>query len=298
MSSHHRTPITVRLDRFEGPLDLLLHLIQSHDMDISVISVSRITDQYLAYVRAIHELNFEIASEFLVMAATLIQWKSKAILPKDEADQTLMGEEDEDILTQDELIRRLLEHQRFLAAGDELASLPKLHEDFFVRPNLKPPIERVWRDRSLTELTLSYQDAMLFSRKRKQILRKETVSLAQKISEFGKLQLGKVTSLTELMESGAVRPEQVVTFLASLELAKLKKLKVYQDKTYDPIFVELVELIKQADIDLAKAFEEAEAAEFKALQISQDTPSTLPIAPVESTLQAKELPLEAEAQNL
>ncbi len=87
-----------------------------------------------------------------------------------------------------------------------------------------------------------------------------------------------------------------MTFLASLELAKLKKLRVFQDKTYDPIFVELIELIKQSDIDLAKAFEEAEAAEFKALQISQDT--TLPLAPEELALQAQQPLLEVEAQNL
>ena len=78
-----RLPITVRLESFEGPLDLLLYLIQSHELDISRISITQITDQYLAYVQLLQELNFDTASEFLVMAATLLHWKSKAVLPQE-----------------------------------------------------------------------------------------------------------------------------------------------------------------------------------------------------------------------
>src|SRR2546421_31911 len=77
----YRVPITVRLESFEGPLDLLLYLIQSHELDITRVSIGRITDQYLAYVYLIQELNFDTASEFLVMAATLLHWKSKSLLP-------------------------------------------------------------------------------------------------------------------------------------------------------------------------------------------------------------------------
>src|SRR5437016_12241554 len=80
----NRVPITVRLESFEGPLDLLLYLIQSNELDISKVSIGRITDQYLAYVRLIQELNFDTASEFLVMAATLLHWKSRALLPQED----------------------------------------------------------------------------------------------------------------------------------------------------------------------------------------------------------------------
>ena len=85
----NRVPITVRLDTFEGPLDLLLYLIQSHELDISKVSITKITDQYLAYVRLMQELNFDAASEFLVMAATLLHWKSKAGVPYSSADSLL-----------------------------------------------------------------------------------------------------------------------------------------------------------------------------------------------------------------
>ena len=73
----HRLPLTVRLESFEGPLDLLLYLIQSHELDISTVSITRITDQYLAHIRIMKDLNFDTASEFLVMASTLLHWKSK-----------------------------------------------------------------------------------------------------------------------------------------------------------------------------------------------------------------------------
>src|SRR3954468_4395967 len=106
----HRVPITVRLESFEGPLDLLLYLIQSHELDISKVSIGRITDQYLAYVQLIQELNFDAASEFLVMAATLLHWKSKALLPQEEKATGSGNSSDDDIMTQEDLIRQLLEH--------------------------------------------------------------------------------------------------------------------------------------------------------------------------------------------
>lgn len=118
----HRVPITIRLDRFEGPLDLLLYLIQSHELDVSTVSIGKITDQYLAYVRLIQELNFDTASEFLVMAATLLLWKSKSLLPQEEQPDAALAAEE--AFTQEDLIRQLLEHQRFLEAGQSLAELP------------------------------------------------------------------------------------------------------------------------------------------------------------------------------
>ncbi len=102
----HRVPITVRLDSFEGPLDLLLFLIQSHELDISKVSISEITDQYLAYVRLMQELNFDFASEFLVMAATLLHWKSKAILPQ-EGNADANAQDEDGALSQEDLIRQL-----------------------------------------------------------------------------------------------------------------------------------------------------------------------------------------------
>src|SRR3954470_14605618 len=124
----HRLPVSVRLDHFEGPLDLLLYLIQSHELDISKVSVSQITDQYLAYVLLMQELNFDIASEFLVMAATLLVWKSKSLLPQ-EKDPNAVAQEEDFELTQEELLHQLMEHQRFMEAGKSLGQLPFLYDD-------------------------------------------------------------------------------------------------------------------------------------------------------------------------
>jgi segregation and condensation protein A len=236
-----RQPITVRLESFEGPLDLLLYLIQSHELDISKISITTITDQYLAYVRLMQELNFDTASEFLVMAATLLHWKSKAILPK-EQDPNALEDAQDATMSQEDLVRQLLEHQRFLAAGQDLQQLPLLGEDVFVRPNRKPPIEKIWKTMDLTDLTLSYQDMLTRQRKRTTVLRKETVSIAGKIVEFrDRIKPGQLTGLRSLLADDKSDPETVVTFLASLELSRLRKMRLHQERTYAEIYLELLE---------------------------------------------------------
>jgi segregation and condensation protein A len=252
----HRVPITIRLESFEGPLDLLLFLIQSHELDISKISIGRITDQYLAYVRLMQELNFDVASEFLVMAATLLHWKSKALLPQEKDPNAAKNAEEEPGLTQEELIRQLLEHQRFRQAGADLAQLPRLGDDVFTRPNRRPPIERIWREMSLTDLALCYQQTLTRARKRTQVLRKETVSLADKLQDFGrKLSVGKITGMSALWDLNPSRPEKVVTFLASLELSRLKKLRVHQEIVYEEIYLELLESLVNFDPSVASGFD-------------------------------------------
>jgi segregation and condensation protein A len=250
----HRVPITIRVETFEGPLDLLLYLIQSHEMDISKISIARITDQYLEYVRLIQELNFDTASEFLVMAATLLHWKSKTILPQEES--LLEGAEEEIGLTQEDLIRQLMEHQRFLAAGQTLSELPRLHEDVFKRNNDRPPIEKIWKEMNLTDLALGYQDILVRARKRTQVLKKETVSLTDQMTQFGeRLKIGELTDLRKFLKDNPSRAEIVVTFLASLELSRLKKMRVHQEGTFTPIFLELLQSLQGFDFSLATGFD-------------------------------------------
>jgi segregation and condensation protein A len=256
----NRLPITVRLESFEGPLDLLLYLIQSQEMDINRVSIGTITDQFVAYVRLMQELNFDTASEFLVMAATLLHWKSKALLPQ-EAKAGDAASEEEAGMTQEELIRQLLEHQRFLAAGKDLSQLPFLNEDVFIRPNRRPPIERVWKEMDVSSLALGYQDMLVRARKRTTILKKETVSLADRILEFkDKLEIGKPRNLRELLSPIATGSEIVVTFLASLELSRLKKMRLHQEGIYQPILLELLETLRNFDLDLASGFDNPLAA--------------------------------------
>ena len=257
MSVSHRVPITIRLEHFEGPLDLLLYLIQSHELDVSKLAISRITDQYLAYVQLMQELNFDVASDFLVMAATLIHWKSKAILPQETGAGANAEDAAEDALTPEQLLRQLLEHQRFLKAGEVLSHLDLLGEDVFTRPNTKPPTERLWREMSITSLALTYQDLLVKNRRRKTILKKETVSITDKIGVFSKrLKIGTRSTMRALIDDMTHRPEVVVTFLASLELSRLKKLRVYQEGgAYTDIYLELLESLRNFNAGLATGFD-------------------------------------------
>ena len=251
-----RVPITIRLDSFEGPLDLLLYFIQNHALDISKVSIGKITDQYLAYVLLMQELNFDIASEFLVMAATLLHWKSRALLPQElklEGQGNTLGEGE---LTQEDLVRQLLEHQRFLEAGQSIAQLPHLGADVFARANSKPPIEKIWKEMNISDLAMTYQDLFARARKRSQVLKKETVSVSDKIVQLAdRLPLLEVVEFNSLMSEFASRPEVVATFLATLELGKLKKMKLFQEEVYSSIYVQLLETLENFEKKLASDFD-------------------------------------------
>jgi hypothetical protein len=148
-----------------------------------------------------------------------------------------------------------MELERFRRMGEELGQFPRLGEDVFHRPNRKPPIEKRWREMDITQLAMSYQDSVVRARKRSTILKKETVSLTSKIEHFKqRLRLGGLTAMRDLIDLGE-RPEVVVTFLASLELSRLKKLKLHQNETYAPIYLELMESLENFDTKLASGFD-------------------------------------------
>ena len=119
----------IELDSFQGPLDLLLHLIKKNELDIYDIPIAEITRQYVNYLEVMSELNLDVASEFLVMASTLIHLKSRMLLPVDEEEE----EEEEGEDPREELIRRLLEYQKYKKAAEELGSRPALGRDVFAR---------------------------------------------------------------------------------------------------------------------------------------------------------------------
>jgi segregation and condensation protein A len=207
------------------------------------------------------DLDFDLASEFLVMASTLLQWKSKSLLPQDENAAALTAE-DEPELTQEELVRQLMEHRKFRAAGASLSEFPWLGDDVFARPNPRAAIERTWKHMEVTDLVTSYQDFLTRARKRTKVLRKETVSLSEKILQFrDRLSLGEMKELRALIEAGGERPEIVVTFLAALELSRMKKLRVHQEITYGPILLELIESLGDIDVAAAIGFEAIRAVE-------------------------------------
>ena len=238
MSAH--VPLRVQIDAFEGPLDLLLHLIEIRELDITKLAISQITDPYLAYVQQMQKLNFDAASEFLVVAATLIFWKSRSLLPPQVAAEDVDAEGAPE-LSPEELVRRLSLHRLYGQAGDLLGQRPRLGEHVFKRHNPKAPSLRVWQDCEFTAVAIAYQQLLERARKRIQVLRKETVSITERIQEIlQRLRIGELTEMVSLLSVLAKRADEVATFLALLELGRTKRIRLYQETTYAPLFLELV----------------------------------------------------------
>jgi segregation and condensation protein A len=257
------TPVTtrsnsfkIRLEQFEGPLDLMLYLIQSQELDVSTVSISKITNQYLHAIKLMQELDFEIASEFLVMAATLILWKSRALMPK-ENENELADENAAPVMTQEDLVRQLLDRQRYLEAAAKLAQFPLLDDEVFVRPTKRPPVEKIWKEMNVSQLATTYQDLLIRENKRARIvMKKETVSLQEKIQEMGRrLKLNIPEQLDQFISDKSLRGEWVVGFLASLELSRLKLAKIHQNQNFDPIFLELIQEMINFDTKQTTGFE-------------------------------------------
>lgn len=246
--------LKIRTDQFEGPLDLLLFLIQKNEMDISAISLHRITDQYVQYIEMMRELNFDVASDFLVMAATLIHLKSKRLLPMD--DEATSGKAEDLGPSEEELVRRLLEYKKFQEAGKKLAEMPMLGRDFFPRPNVTPPEKQtIWRELDLTELTLAFQDVLKRSRNRSKVIIREPTSIPERIAQLAQiLKVGEMTEFASILSDEPGRTEIIVTFIALLEIARLKKVKMYQNTTFGSIYITLTESLTELDPTLLTGF--------------------------------------------
>ncbi len=219
----------IKLDIFEGPLDLLLHLIKKNEVDIYDIPISVITAQYLEYIELLKEMNLNLAGEFLLMAATLVHIKSRMLLPVPE----LAGEDEDVEDPREELIRRLLEYQRYKEASEELAGRVMLGRDVFLRGHL-PEHGELQGERPLEVSIFALVDSL------KEILKKapeDTVLelVADRFTVADKInyildKLGGPESVTfkGLFSQQAPRGEIIVTFLALLELVKLLLVKIHQ----------------------------------------------------------------------
>lgn len=228
-------PYNVKLDIFEGPLDLLLHLIRKHEVDIYDIPISSITDQYLEYIDMMKTMNLELAGEFILMAATLIHIKSKTLLPLPEEP----NEEEEGEDPRSELMRKLLEYQRYKQVAEELADRDMLGRDVFAR-GIPPTLfadglfEKEegagFSDVSIFALMEAFREVIKKLPKAYEIdLTVDRFQVADKINFIMDV-LGSsgTTAFKELFPPEAQKGEVVVTFLALLELAKMLMIKLYQ----------------------------------------------------------------------
>lgn len=229
----------VQLEIFEGPLDLLLHLIKKNEVNIADIPIAAITEQYLATLELMQSLNLDVAGEFLVMAATLIHIKSRMLLPPGEDED---GEEEEGD-PREELVRRLLEYQRFKEAAEELEGREILKRDVFVRRSEVPEdlATAGFEGLSLFDLISALRKVLeRFPDEGIHEVTLERISVREKMSSLlDDLQRRGKVIFQSLFEAAASRFEIIVTFLAMLELAKIRAIRVWQEEREGPIVIEL-----------------------------------------------------------
>jgi segregation and condensation protein A len=227
---------TFRLEGFEGPLDLLLHLIQKNQLDIFNIPIALVTEQYLEYLQLMKVLNLDIAGEYLLMASTLLHIKSKMLLPKSTDEEE---EEEED--PRAELVRRLLEYQKYKQAALELEKRPLLDRDVFIRlvneaSEEEPEEERIEVD--LFELLEAFRKVL--ERVKPETIHEvvlEHLRVEDKIQEIMSLLEKEKRSLAfhRLFPEQASRRVVVITLLAILELVKMKRIRIFQMAPFETI---------------------------------------------------------------
>jgi segregation and condensation protein A len=224
--------IRIRVESFEGPLDLLVHLIKKHQVNVYDIPIALITEQYLEYLDLMQELNLDVASEFLVMAATLIHIKSRMLLPRPDPSQEDLELEDD---PRDALVRRLLEHQKFKAAAELLHDRETLRGAQWTRPDSR--VEAIAGDDYEPELEVdlfsllsAFRLVLERARERPPLaLPPEQVSIETRIEQLlAQLSETQACGFEDLFDDVATRADMIVTFLALLEMIRLKLIRVFQ----------------------------------------------------------------------
>jgi segregation and condensation protein A len=229
----------IKLDIFEGPLDLLLYLIRKNEIDIYNIPIALITEQYLAYLDIMRSLNLDLAGEYLVLAATLIHIKSRLLLPPVEGE----GEEDQGEDPRSELVRQLLEYQAYKEAALSLEDRPLLDRDVFTRG--APAEERTEteaEEEPLLEIGV-FELAAAFRRiiaglpqSEDLAIDSDKMSLADRINEImERLSRERQLTFTDLLGEDSDRKRIIYTFLAILELMKLRMIRAYQARPFGAI---------------------------------------------------------------
>ena len=231
----------VVLPTFEGPLDLLLHLIEQHELDIKDIPIAFVAAKFVEYIVLMEELNIDVASEYLVMAATLIHIKSKMLLPVVPADQD--DDEEEGLDPRAELVRRLLEYQKYKQAAEQLGGGDVLGRDVFVRGLPAPSVEgpAPLAGLSLFKLLDAFQSVL--SRATVKVdhqIDLERFSITDRINQLvDLLQLHKRCTFEQLFEGASSRIDLIITFLALLEMTRLRMTRLEQEAPLEPITIEL-----------------------------------------------------------
>jgi len=234
----------IKLDNFEGPLDLLVYLIEKDEMDIYNIQISKITVQYLDYIKKLEILDLEIASEFLLMAATLLKIKSSMLLPKrkdTDSDLENLAEENED--PRKILIMKLLEYKKYKKIANILKEMEEGQSLIYYRYNNQlehsinsMPVDNLSVDKLLSILS-DIRDRPK-NEDREQVIKKDWFSIKEKISYiYNKLKKLNQFLFDELFSIKSTKSEKVICFLAILQLAKRGEVSVKQERPFEDILI-------------------------------------------------------------
>jgi len=225
----------VKLETFQGPLDLLLHLIQKNEMDIYDIPIAEITRQYLEYLDLMKALDLEVASEFLVMAATLLQIKSRSMLPAPAPEEIEFVEG-----AREELVRQLLEYKRFKEAAEKLRALEMEREKIFFREVDRRELENkeYMIEASLFDLLSALRDVLSRFPDEPMEISEEDITVEDKMDQIMTLLSEREElSFNRIFSELASKREVIVTFLAILELIRIHRLIAYQTTMFGDIIL-------------------------------------------------------------
>ena len=281
----------VQFEVFEGPLDLLLYLVKKEEVDIYQVNLTRLATQFIEYVEVMKQLDLDIAGEFLVMAATLMLIKSRELLPRDQRDPGTAEDEEEDD-PRWELIRKLVEYKKFKDAAGNLQELERRQEARFPRqaPKLDLPTEPVHTEVSLFDLVGALSAILARFQKSGETreIFEDRWTVSEKIETIRNLLAARRRfRFTELFADAAHRTEVVVTFLALLELIRLRRARATQSAPFGEIEIETAPdpaapVSSASDPAEAEAANRASAAEASVHEPSAATEPAAPSAPPES----------------
>lgn len=310
------TSIQVKTDHFDGPLALLLLLIEKEEMNIRELDLTRITKQYLEYLSQMRDLNFDVAGDYLFLASTLLLLKSKICITEEEAKnlELELGVDGMHITSQSELIRRLEELQLYQKMSKRLWELDKKGHEIFVKPKVdrKAIVNSILTPMDLNSLTMTMVDFLFRQRRKYTVVKRDRLSIKEKLKFLkSNLKLGEQITFDTLLEQDGKAEEGkdptdniVITFISLLELARLKRINVFQNEDRSTIYVNVVRSLEDFDVEQANGFEDETPTPPPAGGVEDDS-LVVAAAPVDEKLVIEDLgefeeaaPEETETKNL
>nr|WP_295899198.1 segregation/condensation protein A [uncultured Bdellovibrio sp.] len=263
--------ITVQLPKFEGPLGLLLYLIRKEEMDIMDIKVHEITKQYLEYIKLMKELDLEVAGEFVAMASTLIQIKSRMLLPQYDENGEVIEQED----PRKELVQKLLEYQKYQEASKLLYDRPLVGRDVWLRGTRESLDQKeeeiILEENALFSLISTYRKMLRSVKKKIHQVAAKAQSISSRVLEIkDRLIVGQKVTLMELVNATEDRARQaLITFLSLLELGKMGFVSLYQSEVYSDIWVDTKKPIETDVLSRVEEYDSMRADEVAAKMMEE-----------------------------